>query len=178
MRRGGPVVQPPLYVQAVQLLVAILVLDVWQYFGHRLFHTNRFLYKHVHALHHHLIVPYAFGAQYQHPVEALFLDNVGAAVAVAVSGMTPRTAAAFFSLTLVKSIDDHSGLWLPAHPFHLVFSSNSAFHTVHHQLYGGKANFSAPYFTFWDKIMGTYTPYTLEEREEGGYELKPAVKQD
>ncbi|KAL6660472.1 hypothetical protein ACP70R_001854 [Stipagrostis hirtigluma subsp. patula] len=66
---------------ARQLVVAMAVLDGWQYAWHRYMHLNRFLYRHVHSWHHRLVVPYAFGAQYNHPAEGLLLDTLGGALA-------------------------------------------------------------------------------------------------
>ncbi|CAN8305247.1 unnamed protein product [Cochlearia groenlandica] len=74
-----------------------------------------------------------------------------------------RTAIFFFSLATIKTVDDHCGLWLPGNPFHIFFSNNSAFHDVHHQLYGSKYNFSQPFFVVWDRILGTYFPYSLDK---------------
>ncbi|KAF3648877.1 Sphinganine C(4)-monooxygenase 2 [Capsicum annuum] len=71
-----------------QFFVAMLMLDTWQYFMHRYMHQNKFLYKHIHSQHHRLIVPYAFGALYNHPLEGLILDTVGGALAFLVSGIT------------------------------------------------------------------------------------------
>jgi sphinganine C4-monooxygenase len=75
----------------------MLVLDTWQYLGHRLMHQNRFLYRHVHSYHHRLVAPYAFAAQYNHPVEALLIDIVSGALAILVSGMSPATSACFIA---------------------------------------------------------------------------------
>ncbi|CAG8790066.1 8168_t:CDS:1, partial [Racocetra persica] len=32
-------------------------------------------------------------------------------------------------------------------------------HDVHHQTFGLKKNFSQPFFTFWDRVLGTYLPH-------------------
>ncbi|PKA55644.1 Sphinganine C(4)-monooxygenase 2 [Apostasia shenzhenica] len=165
--------QPPSLMIALQLAAGMVVLDTWQYFIHRYMHLNKFLYKHVHSKHHTLVVPYAYGALYNHPLEGLLLDTCGGAIAFLLSGMTPRTAIFFFSFATVKTVDDHCGLWLPGNPLHLLFSNNSAYHDVHHQLYGIKYNFSQPFFIAWDKIMGTYMPYALVKRKEGGFEAQP-----
>lgn len=151
-------------------------MDTWQYFIHRYMHINKFLYKHIHSKHHTLVVPYAFGALYNHPLEGLLLDTVGGALSFLVSGMTPRTGIYFFSFATVKTVDDHCGLWLPGNVLHLFFQNNSAYHDIHHQLYGSKYNFSQPFFVMWDKILGTYMPYTLETRKEGGLEARPVKK--
>ncbi|PKA47115.1 Sphinganine C(4)-monooxygenase 2 [Apostasia shenzhenica] len=170
--------QPSLPTILLQFAAAMMVMDTWQYFMHRLFHTSNFLYRHVHSRHHSLVVPYAFGALYNHPLEGLILDTAGGALSFILSGMTPRTAIFFFSFATVKTVDDHCGLWLPGNLLHVFFSNNSAYHDIHHQLYGTKYNFSQPFFVAWDKILGTYMPYSLERRKEGGLEARPIKKID
>ncbi|XP_009626041.1 sphinganine C4-monooxygenase 1 [Nicotiana tabacum] len=165
--------QAGVLVLARQFFVAMVVLDTWQYFMHRYMHQNKFLYKHIHSQHHRLVVPYAFGALYNHPLEGLILDTIGGALAFLFSGMSPRASIFFFSFATIKTVDDHCGLWLPGNLFHIVFKNNSAYHDVHHQLYGSKYNFSQPFFVTWDRILGTYMPYALVKRPEGGYEAKP-----
>ncbi|KAJ8529192.1 hypothetical protein K7X08_036027 [Anisodus acutangulus] len=160
-------------VLARQLFVAMMVLDTWQYFMHRYMHQNKFLYKHIHSQHHRLIIPYAFGALYNHPLEGLILDTIGGALAFLFSGMSPRASIFFFSFATIKTVDDHCGLWLPGNLFHIVFKNNSAYHDIHHQLYGSKYNFSQPFFVTWDRILGTYMPYALVRIPEGGYEARP-----
>ncbi|XP_070042380.1 sphinganine C4-monooxygenase 1 [Nicotiana tomentosiformis] len=162
-----------IFVLGRQFFVAMVMLDTWQYFMHRYMHQNKFLYKHIHAQHHRLIVPYAFGALYNHPLEGLILDTIGGALAFLVSGMSPRTSIFFFSFATIKTVDDHCGLWLPVNLFHIFFKNNSAYHDIHHQLYGTKFNYSQPFFVTWDRILGTYMPYELEKRPEGGFEARP-----
>lgn len=166
--------QSSLIVLASQFLTAMLVLDTWQYFMHRYMHHNKFLYRHIHSLHHRLVVPYAFGALYNHPIEGLLLDTIGGALSFLLSGMSARTSIFFFSFATIKTVDDHCGLWLPGNLFHIFFRNNTAYHDVHHQLYGSKYNFSQPFFVMWDRILGTYMPYSLEKRVEGGFEAQPA----
>ncbi|XP_065050285.1 sphinganine C4-monooxygenase 1-like [Musa acuminata AAA Group] len=159
--------QPSPVVIAAQFLAGMLVLDTWQCFMQTYMHANKSVYKHVQSKHHTLVVPYAFGARYNHPLEDLLLDTVGGALAFLVSGMTPRTAAFFFSFATVKTVDDHCGLRLPDNLLHAFFSNNSADYDVHHQLNGSKYNFSQPFFVMWDRIMRTYMPCSLETRKEG-----------
>ncbi|XP_021746543.1 sphinganine C4-monooxygenase 1-like [Chenopodium quinoa] len=162
-----------IFVLICQFVTAMMVLDTWQYFMHRYMHHNKFLYRHIHSQHHRLVVPYAYGALYNHPLEGLILDTIGGALSFLVSGMSPRTSIFFFSFATIKTVDDHCGLWLPGNLFHILFSNNSAYHDVHHQLYGSKYNFSQPFFVMWDKILGTHMPYSLEHREGGGFEARP-----
>ncbi|KAJ4793593.1 Sphingoid base hydroxylase 2 [Rhynchospora pubera] len=170
---GGPTTQPPIFIQLIQFLVAMFVMDTWQYFVHRYMHQNKFLYRHIHSKHHSLIVPYAIGALYNHPLEGLLLDTVGGVLSFLVSGMTARTAVFFFCFAVIKTVDDHCGLWLPGNIFHLFFQNNTAYHDIHHQLQGLKYNYSQPFFSIWDHILGTHMPYNLVKREEGGFEAQP-----
>ncbi|KAJ4796480.1 Methylsterol monooxygenase 2-1 [Rhynchospora pubera] len=168
--------KPSLLTVLSQFFIGMFVIDTWQYFWHRYMHNNKFLYRHIHSWHHRLVVPYSFGSQYNHPIEGLLLDTIGGALAFLISGMSPRTSIYFFSFSTIKGIDDHCGLWLPGNVFHLFFWNNTAYHDVHHQLYGNKYNFSQPFFITWDKILGTHLPYTLIKRDGGGLEARP-IKQ-
>lgn len=84
-------------------------MDSWQYWIHRLFHVNHFLFEHFHQTHHRLRAPYAYGALYAHPVEALVLDIFGAALAFSVPCMTTRQGIALFVFSTCKAVDDHCG---------------------------------------------------------------------
>ncbi|KAI3807604.1 hypothetical protein L1987_23535 [Smallanthus sonchifolius] len=165
----GTEIQPSLFVQVFQFIIAMFVMDIWQYFMHRYMHTNKFLYRHIHAKHHKLVVPYAVGAFYNNPLEGL-LDTVGGAIAFLISGMTARTAVIFFCFAVIKTVDDHCGLWLPGNLFHIFFQNNTAFHDIHHQL--PAYNFSQPFFSIWDKLLGTHMPYEIVKRPEGGFEAR------
>ncbi|KAK4751937.1 hypothetical protein SAY87_020735 [Trapa incisa] len=169
---SGITAQPSIPIQIMQFIVAMLVMDTWQYFVHRYMHHNKFLYRHIHSQHHKLVVTYAIGALYNHPLEGLLLDTVGGAISFLVSGMSARTSVYFFCFATIKTIDDHCGLWLPGNIFHMFFKNNTAYHDVHHQFQGLKYNYSQPFFSIWDRILGTHMPYELVKRPEGGYEAK------
>ena len=148
-------------------------MDTWQYFLHRLFHTNQFLYRNFHSVHHRLYVPYAFGALYNHWFEGLLLDTLGAAIAHTLSRMTVRQGILLFTFSTLKTVDDHCGYSFPFDPFQLFFPNNSTYHDVHHrvrvlyslnmcdadvpwvQVWGIKYNFSQPFFVHWDSILRT-----------------------
>ncbi|KAI1296395.1 hypothetical protein EDD11_007345 [Mortierella claussenii] len=140
----------------VRFTVAMAILDTWQYFLHRLFHNVPFLYRHFHSRHHRLYVTYAFGALYNHPFEGFLMDSVGASLAFLISGMGNRGALAFFSFSTLKTLDDHCGYNLPFNPLQKIFSNNADYHDIHHQHFGIKSNFSQPFGTMWDHILGTH----------------------
>ncbi|KAJ7969746.1 sphinganine C4-monooxygenase 1-like [Quillaja saponaria] len=166
------IVQPSITVQVLQIIVAMFVMDTWQYFVHRYMHQNKFLYRHVHSQHHKLVVSYAIGALYNHLVEGLLLDTFGGAMSFLVSRLTARTAVLFFCFAVIKTVDDHSGLWLPGNVFHIFFQNNTAYHDIHHQLQGFKYNYSQPFFPIWNKFLGTYMPYRLVKQSGGGFEAR------
>ncbi len=105
--------------------------------------------------HHRLYVPYAYGALYNHPVEGFVMDTLGAGVAYKVSFMSPRLGMFFFVGSMMKTVDDHCGYALPWDPLQHITSNNAAYHDIHHQSWGIKTNFSQPFFTIWDRLLGT-----------------------
>ncbi|KAG7290394.1 hypothetical protein NEMBOFW57_000394 [Staphylotrichum longicolle] len=155
-----------------QLWVATCFLDTWQYFWHRAMHMNKWMYTHWHARHHRLYVPYAYGALYNHPVEGFVLDTLGAGLAYKVSLLSPRLGMLYFVFSTVKTVDDHCGYALPWDPLQRITSNNAAYHDIHHQSWGIKTNFSQPFFTIWDRWLGTMwqgdTKLKYERRGRGG----------
>lgn len=142
-------------IPAIQFLVAVLIVDTWQYFWHRAMHLNKWLYTTFHSRHHRLYVPYAYGALYNHPVEGFLLDTLGAGIAYLVTGMSIRQSMWFFTGSTIKTVDDHCGYAFPLDPLQFITSNNALYHDIHHQSWGIKTNFSQPFFTFWDKLLGT-----------------------
>ena len=69
--------------------------------------------------------------------------------------MNTRQGMAFFTGSTIKTVDDHCGYALPWDPLQHITSNNAGYHDVHHQSWGIKTNFSQPFFTFWDRILGT-----------------------
>ncbi|KAL8951743.1 MAG: hypothetical protein Q9222_002293 [Ikaeria aurantiellina] len=142
-------------IPAIQYGIAIVVVDTWQYFLHRAMHMNKWMYTTFHSRHHRLYVPYAYGALYNHPFEGFLLDTLGASVAYKFAGMNTRQGMWFFTGSTFKTVDDHCGYALPFDPLQRLTSNNAGYHDVHHQSWGIKTNFSQPFFTFWDRLLGT-----------------------
>ncbi len=87
---------------AIEWAAAMLVMDAWQYSIHRLFHESKSLYNAVHSTHHRLLVPYAFGALYNHPLEAFALDTIGAIMTFYATGMSCAAGVGFFTFATVS----------------------------------------------------------------------------
>ncbi|KAJ3053248.1 hypothetical protein HK097_004725 [Rhizophlyctis rosea] len=144
-----------LIVVAVKLGLAMFILDSYQYWIHRLFHTNRYLYRKIHATHHALTHPFAFGALYNHPIEGFLFDTIGGGLPALLLDMHPWTATAFFTFSTLKTVDDHCGYAVPWDPFQKLFRNNAEYHDIHHWGKGIRYNFSQPFFIHWDIWMGT-----------------------
>lgn len=69
--------------------------------------------------------------------------------------MTTRQGLCFFTGSTFKTVDDHCGYALPWDPLQHLTSNNAGYHDIHHQSWGIKTNFSQPFFTFWDHLLGT-----------------------
>ncbi|CAO3645610.1 unnamed protein product [Cunninghamella echinulata] len=158
-------------IPSLKFFFGMVILDAHQYFLHRLFHMNKFLYKNFHSHHHRLYVPYAFGALYNHPVEGFLLDSLGATISVELTQMTPRMSMFFFTFATLKTVDDHCGYLIPWDPLQFFFNNNVKYHDIHHQPYGIKSNFSQPFFTFWDKVLNTEMPVQTREKVPGSDKL-------
>jgi len=144
-----------LLIPILQFTIAICIVDTWQYFLHRAMHQSKYLYTTFHSRHHRLYVPYAYGALYNHPFEGFLLDTLGAGLAYLATGMSVRQSMWFYTCSTIKTVDDHCGYSFPWDPLQRVTSNNAGYHDVHHQSWGIKTNFSQPFFTFWDRVLGT-----------------------
>lgn len=143
------------FIPFTKIFIAFLIIDSWQYTLHRYMHNNKFLYRHMHSVHHRLYVPYAFGALYNSLLEGFLLDTVGTGVAQMVAKLSRRESIILYTFSTLKTVDDHCGYALPYDPFQKLFPNNAVYHDIHHQHFGIKTNFAQPFFTFWDKWCGT-----------------------
>ncbi|KAL5703533.1 sphingolipid C4-monooxygenase [Ranunculus cassubicifolius] len=148
------------FLVSVFLFLLMHYSSIWKdYLVHLYMHQNKFLYCHIHSQHHRLVAPYAIGALYSHPPDGLLLDTFGGALSFLTSGMTACTAVIFFCFAVIKTVDDHCGLWLPPNIFHLLSRIIQLIMIL----------------PIWDKILGTYMPYTHVKPSEGGLEAR-AIK--
>ncbi|KAJ3098316.1 hypothetical protein HDU97_004127 [Phlyctochytrium planicorne] len=163
----------------VKFMVATVILDTYQYWMHRWAHKVPFLYRNFHSVHHRLTAPYAYGALYNHPVEGFLMDTIGGAIPSLLLDMHPWTSCIFYSIATFKTVDDHCGFAWPYSPFKLLGDNDAAYHDVHHWGKGIKYNFSQPFYTFWDRLMGTEFVGGLErlKREEEEREAAKLAKE-
>jgi len=141
--------------RAAQLLVAAVALDALQYHAHRAMHTP-WLYAHVHRWHHELRAPRAYAALYNHPLESLLVDALGAVLVGELAALSPRWSVAFSCAATVKTVADHAGRARGSARWRYWPTANDAtYHAIHHER--ARVNFSQPFFTVWDHVYGTTT---------------------
>jgi lathosterol oxidase len=138
----------------ISILLCIAGYDTWIYWQHRLLHT-RWLFRHVHSVHHRLANPTPFAAFAQHPVET-FMGNVYFILFVVFVPLHPLAIAAAGLYMFVIGIIAHSGYELYPQGFtrHRVFGwhNTSTHHNMHHQHVG--CNYGN-WFNYWDRLMRT-----------------------
>lgn len=157
-----------------QFLVGLFIIDTWQYFLHRYMHTNKFMFRHFHSWHRRLDAPYAYGALYNHPVESFLLDLLAPVLAEFLSRMSTRQAALLFSISILKTVDDHCGYRFPFDPLQMASKNNADYHDIHHQKIGIKSNFAQPFFVQWDVFFGTQM--TRQEMELRKKDIKAKIE--
>ncbi|XP_038641135.1 cholesterol 25-hydroxylase-like protein [Scyliorhinus canicula] len=137
------------------VIVCLLLFDLLVFFWHWLHHRVPLLYRYLHSLHHQHSSPFALSAQYASGWEIVCLQLLAASIPYLLS-CHPLTEMTFFLLNVWLSVEDHCGYDLPwcAHnivPFGIL--GGAPFHDLHHQR--SRCNY-APYFTYLDKLFGTY----------------------
>ena len=113
------------YRAPILLSIYIIFADQWFYWTHRLLHYNRFMYRHVHYLHHEWTYPIAIRAVYAHPIEH-YLANIGTIV-IGPLFFKPShgVLCLWVVLATINSVFAHCGTILP-------FTDTSS-HDLHHR---------------------------------------------
>lgn len=141
----------------VEILVAVVALDLVIYFQHRLFHAVPVLWR-LHRMHHaDLDFDVTTGARF-HPLEILMSMAIKVAV-VALLG-APAVAVVLFEILLnATSMFNHSNLRLPAAVDRVLrwLIVTPDVHRVHHSVIPAETDSNFGFsLAWWDRIFGTY----------------------
>lgn len=146
------------------IIAAVLLHDAYFYFAHRLMHT-RFLFKHVHRVHHLSHNPSPFAAFSFHPTEAV----VEAAIMPLFLLFLPmHVSALLVFMFLMTSLNVLGHLGYEVYPAGFVkskwtaWNNTSTHHNMHHHFVS--CNYGL-YFNWWDRIFKTNHPDYLREFE-------------
>jgi sphinganine C4-monooxygenase len=119
-------------------------MDTIQYWIHRLHHV-KYIYRHTHKIHHELIIPWSFGAVYNSIGETIITAPIIYLFFIKLFGYSLLEFNFVTSLAYIATILQHTNL----NRYH------SDYHLVHHKL-NYNYNYQQPFFSYWDKLMGTY----------------------
>jgi len=149
--------EPPLQHGWAWLVLSLPALLLWQdfvsYCTHRCLHT-RWLFRHVHGVHHRSREPSPWASYAVHPVEAMV--NGLPLLALLVVPLQETVFIVFVLHQVVHSIYGHSAVETLPRPFarHRFWGllATTTHHHMHHE--AGNGNYGL-WFTWWDRIFGT-----------------------
>ncbi|KAI3910160.1 hypothetical protein MKW98_018518 [Papaver atlanticum] len=166
---------PSWKVVLAQILFYFILEDFVFYWGHRILHT-KWLYKHVHSVHHEYATPFGLTSEYAHPAEILFL-GFATIIGPAITGPHLFTLWLWMVLRVLETVEAHCGYHFPWSISNLFpLYGGADFHDYHHRLlYTKSGNYSST-FTYMDRIFGTDTGYRRlkalkVEAEEGNKKI-------
>mmetsp|Transcript_25798 Transcript_25798/g.39022 ORF Transcript_25798/g.39022 Transcript_25798/m.39022 type:complete len:208 (+) Transcript_25798:444-1067(+) len=143
-------ITPTLPTQRERLIdhfLSLMVNETIFFYGHWLFHANKWLYKNVHKVHHEFTAPNAMSALHCHPVELLLLDFIPLVGGAFFFNQHLSSLATFGAVAILGTQTHHSGInW----PWSL-WDHQPEFHDEHHERFDG--NYGN--IGFYDKLHGT-----------------------
>lgn len=157
---------PELLQLVCHVLLCLLLFDTEFFAWHLLHHKVPWLYRTFHKVHHLNSSPFALATQYM-SIWELFSLGFFDVVNVTLLGCHPLTVLVFHVVNIWLSVEDHSGYDFPWSTHRLVpfgWFGGVTHHDLHHSQFN--CNF-APYFTHWDKILGTLRPVPLPAKCPG-----------
>jgi Delta7-sterol 5-desaturase len=145
-----------------EIVLYLAGFDVYMYAVHRLMHT-RWLYRHVHSVHHRSRAPSAFTAYSFHPVEWLLL-GLYLPLSLVMLDYHAVTLAVVAALQGFLTTLQHCGYELAPrgwydNPVSKLFVT-TFYHDLHHQR--ATCNYGT-FTTLWDRLLGT-VPADFEEQ--------------
>lgn len=161
---------PSWKVVTFQIISYFILEDFIFYWGHRLLHT-KWLYKHVHSVHHEYATPFGLTSEYAHPAEILFL-GFATFFGPGITGPHLFTLWLWMILRVLETVEAHCGYdfpWSLSKLFPLYGGAD--FHDYHHRLlYTKSGNYSST-FTYMDWIFGTDKGYRKLKSLKQGTEV-------
>ncbi|KAK8488810.1 hypothetical protein V6N11_025324 [Hibiscus sabdariffa] len=141
-----------------QIIFYFILEDFVFYWGHRILHT-KWLYKHVHSVHHEYATPFGLTSEYAHPAEILFL-GFATIIGPAITGPHLITLWLWMVLRVLETVEAHCGYHFPwSLSNFLPVYGGADFHDYHHRLlYTKSGNYSST-FVYMDWIFGTDKGY-------------------
>lgn len=144
-----------IFIFLAQFAVILVLDDAEFYLWHRLLHANKFLFRHIHRIHHRAIQPYPLDFIYVHPLEWMGGTlGIVAALCLIVGWFGSVNAYVFWAyggIRFLRELDLHAGEQTFLR-IDMKVVCNSLYHGLHHTRI--KGNY-ASILNYWDKLLNT-----------------------
>ena len=163
---GG--VWPTAWPVAIQVVLATIVREFFDYWGHRVMHKFDWLWR-LHATHHQPGRVYFLNGTRAHPLEVALRFGFIGVIPLAILGVEGRVLALTAIAALCADVYQHANIAIRLGPLSWIYSIGDA-HRWHHSRERGEAdtNYGNVYL-FWDAIFGTrYLPDDREPPTDAG----------
>lgn len=149
---------------AAGTVVGVLVYEFTHYWYHRLAHQWNWLWRAGHQIHHSAESLDAFGAFYQHPVDAAFFATIASLVFFPLLGLLPEAGVLSVLFLTFNAMFQHANINTPHWLGYIIQRPES--HAIHHGRGIHRHNYSD--LPLWDMVFGTfYNPRSVEGIEVG-----------
>jgi len=128
------------------------------YYIHIICHKNSFMYQYVHKQHHTHTAPFAFAAEYAHPVEEIAVNILPPMAGFMLTQSDNFTIFLWYAMSTLGQQNFHCGYKMPWVPS---FSTVVKFHDDHHKLFNN--NYGV--FGWLDRLHGTLAPPVEEKMD-------------
>lgn len=111
-------------------LSAVVVNEILFFYGHWLFHSSKFLYGHIHKVHHEFKSPTALAAIYCHPVELIVSDFLPLGTGILLFNPNLYVGTVYTMFAVLGTQTHHCGFrwpWIASH------GNQPDFHDFHHE---------------------------------------------
>lgn len=156
---------------AAQVVLTFLLIDLWRYWEHRLYHRVEILWR-LHLVHHSDVAIDVTTAERHHPIESLLSTAIMLSL-VAALGLPAMGIAVYVLVASVIAFVTHANLRIPVALDRLLCKVvvTPAAHRFHHSASQAQtdSNFGAV-LTLWDRCFGTWSDPSRSKIEHIGLE--------
>ncbi|OKY26964.1 sterol desaturase family protein [Thalassotalea sp. PP2-459] len=136
----------------ISTLMALLVFELMIYLWHRAMHSNNWLWRTFHQMHHSAERLDTFGAFYFSPLDMIGFTFIGSLTLSIFVGLSPQAISWFLYITMFLAIFQHTNIKTPQWLGYIIQRPES--HSVHHQKGIHRYNYSD--LPIFDILFGTF----------------------